>query len=96
MVLARTNGFDFTLAAIDDHHRPGRRSAPLEKERVMLEQIKAFLMDEEGASAVEYGLILGLIAVLLIVVLTTLGGGLNDLFGKADTAVGGAVTNAGP
>ncbi|MBU0789304.1 MAG: Flp family type IVb pilin [Gammaproteobacteria bacterium] len=53
----------------------------------MLEQIKAFLMDEEGASAVEYGLILGLIAVVLIGVLTLLGGGLDDLFTKATDAL---------
>jgi pilus assembly protein Flp/PilA len=93
VVLARTNGFDFTLAAIDDHHRPGRRSAPLEKERVMLEQIKAFLMDEEGASAVEYGLIIGLVAVALILVLGALSGSLGGLFNAAgnelDNAAGG-------
>ncbi len=59
----------------------------------MLEQIKAFLMDEEGASAVEYGLIVGLIAVLLIVVLTTLSDGLGNLFGRAaDEAEGAATT----
>ena len=53
----------------------------------MLEQIKAFLMDEEGASAVEYGLIIGLIAVALILVLVTLGGGLNTLFTEASDCV---------
>ncbi len=53
----------------------------------MLEQIKAFLKDEEGASAVEYGLIIGLIAVFLILVLTALGGGLESLFGRAEDAV---------
>ena len=89
MVLARTNGFDFTLADIDDHHRPGRRLAPLEKERVMLEQIKAFLMDEEGASAVEYGLIIGLIAVAIVLVLGLLGTGLNGLFTSANDALDG-------
>ena len=93
MVLARTNGFDFTLAAIEDHHRPGRRLAPLAKERVMLEQIKAFLMDEEGASAVEYGLIIGLIAVAIITVMIALGGGLDNLFETANSAVTNAATN---
>ena len=53
----------------------------------MLEQIKAFLMDEEGASAVEYGLIIGLIAVFLIGVLTLLGGGLDNLFSSANDAL---------
>lgn len=57
----------------------------------MLEQIKAFLMDEEGASAVEYGLIVGLIAVALIVVLGLLGTGLDGLFNAATDEVTGAV-----
>ena len=30
----------------------------------MMQQIKKFLRDEEGATAIEYGLIIGLIAVL--------------------------------
>lgn len=49
----------------------------------MLKQMMTFVRDEEGASAVEYGLIIGLIAVALIVVLGLLQGGLSDLFGKA-------------
>lgn len=50
----------------------------------MLEQIKAFLMDEEGASAVEYGLILGLIAVAAIVVLSGLGTQILGVFTSAN------------
>lgn len=46
----------------------------------MLQKIKAFLKDERGASAVEYGLIVGLIAVAIVAVLGTMGGGLNSLF----------------
>lgn len=46
----------------------------------MLQSIYQFIKEEEGASAVEYGLIIGLIAVALIVVLTLLGGGLGNLF----------------
>lgn len=56
----------------------------------MLQVMKDFLKDEEGASAVEYGLILGLIAVALIVVLGLLGGGLGDLFTRAEQAVTGS------
>ena len=37
-----------------------------------------FLKDEEGATAIEYGLIAGLIAVVVITVLTNLGTGLRD------------------
>jgi pilus assembly protein Flp/PilA len=63
----------------------------------MLTQIKTFLRDEEGATAVEYGLIIGLIAVLLIVALTALGGssettGLRGLFNRAADAVAPAST----
>ena len=36
--------------------------------------------DEKGATAVEYGLMVGLIAVAIITAVTLLGGGLNDLF----------------
>lgn len=56
----------------------------------MLKKIVTFMRDEEGASAVEYGLIIGLIAVALVLVLTAMGGGLNTLFTKVkDCLVGG-------
>ena len=42
--------------------------------------IKRFVNDESGATAIEYGLIAGLVAVAIIVALTTLGTSLNDLF----------------
>lgn len=58
----------------------------------MLKKISNFLRDEEGASAVEYGLIIGLIAIALILVFGTLSGGLNTLFGSAATAVTDAAT----
>lgn len=45
-----------------------------------MEKIKRFLKEEEGAHAIEYGLIASLIAVAIIVGATTLGGKLNDLF----------------
>ena len=49
----------------------------------MLNKFMNFIRDEEGASAVEYGLIIGLIAVALIVVLGLLSGGMENLFDKA-------------
>jgi len=65
----------------------------------MLNQIMKFLRDEEGATAVEYGLIIGLIAVLLVAVLTAIGGtsttGLQGLFTQVKTALTTANTNAG-
>lgn len=56
----------------------------------MTKQLMRFIRDEDGASAVEYGLIIGLIAVALVVILGTMGGGLNTLF----TTVSNEVTNA--
>ena len=48
--------------------------------------------DEKGATAVEYGLMVGLIAVAIIVAVTALGGGLTDLFNTVETEIGKAGT----
>jgi len=56
----------------------------------MLEKFIAFQLfmladrsdDEKGATAVEYGLMVALIAVAIIATVTALGGGLNGLFTK--------------
>ena len=49
----------------------------------MIQVLKAFFRDEEGASAVEYGLIVGLIAVAVVVVLGLIGGNSADGTGIA-------------
>lgn len=41
-----------------------------------------FAKDESGATAIEYGLIAGLIAVAIITAATTLGTDLSSLFGR--------------
>lgn len=56
----------------------------------MMNQINNFLRNEEGASAVEYGLIVGLIAVVIVSVLITSGQSLNTLFSNISTALAGA------
>ena len=48
----------------------------------MLVQIKKFLRDEEGATAVEYGLIAALIAVAIVVAVTGVGEQLEIVFDK--------------
>jgi pilus assembly protein Flp/PilA len=55
------------------------------KEREML---KRFFLDEAGASAVEYGLLVALIAVVIITAVTTLGTNLNTKFTSVGTAIG--------
>lgn len=50
-------------------------------------QVREFVKDEEGASAVEYGLIVGLIAVVIIGVVTAIGGNLGNLFGEVRDAL---------
>ena len=44
---------------------------------------------ERGASMVEYALLVGLIAVVAVVTVAALGGGINGLFGQANTCVSG-------
>jgi len=58
----------------------------------MLRSITRFLRDEEGATAIEYGIIAGLMATILIAVFgtgTTTGVGkvLNDIFQSIKTRV---------
>jgi pilus assembly protein Flp/PilA len=45
------------------------------------------LADESGATAIEYGLIVALIAVVIITAVTTLGGKLNTAFASAGSAM---------
>ena len=44
--------------------------------------ITQFLSDESGATAIEYGLLAALIAVVIIAGASTLGGNINTLFNK--------------
>lgn len=49
--------------------------------------IKRFLQEEEGQTLVEYGLLISLIALVVIAVLTLLGGRITNTFGKAANAI---------
>jgi len=50
--------------------------------------LKRFFMDEAGASAVEYGLLVALIAVVIITAVTTLGTNLSTKFNSVATSIG--------
>jgi pilus assembly protein Flp/PilA len=54
----------------------------------MIQVAKRFVREEEGASAIEYGLIAALIAVALIVGASALGSSLNGLFNDLSGEVG--------
>ena len=53
-----------------------------------------FLHDQSGATAIEYGLIAGLVAVGAIAAMTTFGGSLSSLFGVVRDEAGGAMDAA--
>jgi len=55
-----------------------------------MSRLWSFLKDEEGVTAIEYGLIAALIAVAIITAITTLGTSLSDTFDEVKTAVSGA------
>ena len=52
--------------------------------------------DEKGATAVEYGIMVALIAVVIIAAVTLLGGGMKDTFTQVQCSInGGTFTAAG-
>lgn len=54
--------------------------------------VKRFLKDESGATAIEYGLIAALVAVVIIGALGFLGDALIAIFNDITTALGGATS----
>ncbi len=60
----------------------------------MKSTIQQFLRDEEGAAAIEYGLLAGLISVMIIAGATTIGTDLKAIFKTVGTALGTANTTS--
>ena len=52
--------------------------------------LKHFIQDEEGATAIEYGLIAALIAVVIITAVTLVGTNLSAKFSEVATAIDAA------
>lgn len=52
----------------------------------MTNLVSRFVKDENGATAIEYGLIAMLISVAIITILTAIGGNLNTTFSKVNAA----------
>ena len=53
----------------------------------LLESFKMRLRNDEGATAVEYGLMVSLIAAVIVLAVAGLGGKLNTIFNAATTAI---------
>ena len=53
----------------------------------MTKFVTRFLKNESGATAIEYGLIVALIAVVIATIVTTLGGSLKTTFTNANAKV---------
>jgi pilus assembly protein Flp/PilA len=53
----------------------------------MLQLIKRFREEEKGAALVEYGLLLGLIAVICIAAISLLGGNISNAFSSVAAAL---------
>ena len=63
------------------------RSLFLSSGTIMTSMFKKFIADQSGATAIEYGLIAALIAVVIIGALTTVGSNLNTNFTSVATSL---------
>lgn len=62
------------------------------KEKAMTSFLKRLWKEEDAPTAVEYGLMVALIAVVIIGVVTLLGQSVSAKFGEVEAAIGGAGT----
>jgi len=60
----------------------------------MTKTIRNFWNDETGATAIEYGLIAGLVSVAAIAALSAMGGSLQTIFGVVKTNLDSAAASA--
>jgi pilus assembly protein Flp/PilA len=55
----------------------------------MVNQLKRFMKEDEGATAIEYGLLAALIAAVIVVSVQTLGQTVNTAFQQVDAGIAG-------
>jgi pilus assembly protein Flp/PilA len=82
--VTRGNDYDSSFRAdwrSAQHFSPIRRDA-------MVNQFVRFMQEEEGATAIEYGLLASLIAVVIVGAVRSIGGSLNTAFTTVSTALG--------
>jgi|EndMetStandDraft_5_1072996.scaffolds.fasta_scaffold163630_2 pilus assembly protein Flp/PilA len=56
--------------------------------------LRAFIADESGTTAMEYGLLAAVLALGLILTFTAFGDSLKNLFGMSESGVGNRLTEA--
>lgn len=61
----------------------------------LIKKIKSFVASEDGATAIEYGLIAALISVAIVAILGTIGTDLTDIFTTVSDELQGAQTGGG-
>jgi pilus assembly protein Flp/PilA len=61
----------------------------------MMNKFFSYIESQKGATAIEYGLIAGLIAVVIIAAVTLLGGNLQTTFDSLATSISGAGAGGG-
>jgi len=62
----------------------------------LVRNLRAFRKNDDGATAVEYGLLVALIAVVIAATVVLLGGALNTKFGQAEACVDSDAASACP
>ncbi len=55
-----------------------------------MDKLRKFIKNEDGVTAIEYGLIAALIAIVIIVALTLAGTNLSTIFNTVATEIGGS------
>jgi pilus assembly protein Flp/PilA len=75
----------FHFAVTGERETP--RAFNRQQEQTMIKRIRAFWRDQNGATAIEYGLIAAGISVAIIAVVEGLGSNLNTTFGSVSTAL---------
>ena len=56
--------------------------------------LRRFAADEAGATAIEYGLVAGLIGLAIVIAITSLSGSIDDLYNYIIATAGAAIDNA--
>ena len=55
--------------------------------KIKMKKIKSLLFNEEGATMIEYGLIVSIIALAIATMLSSFGGTVNDTFNTVGTTI---------